>query len=207
MLPLLLVLVAAAGCSRLEPSNTLPGAVDEGSRETRRAVTFKTIFTFAGTNGAEPYGTPIVLNGKLYGTTEQGGPYDDGVLFDLTPSGNEKVLHDFHGDGSAPRASLLAAGGVLYGTASSGGAHQAGSIFAVATSGRELWTYSFKGGYDGAQPEAGLVESNGALYGTASLGGNDIDNDGAFYKATTAGKERVQYAFQGSPDGASPQGT
>jgi uncharacterized repeat protein (TIGR03803 family) len=60
--------------------------------------------------------------GNLYGTTEDGGEYNAGIVFELTPGANgvwsEKILHSFGrgNGGSSPHAGLiLDAAGNLYG--------------------------------------------------------------------------------------------
>jgi uncharacterized repeat protein (TIGR03803 family) len=61
--------------------------------------------------------------GNLYGTTQYGGAYSDGIVFEVTPTGTEAVLHSFSGtDGAAPVGGLtLDAQGDLYGTTNIGG--------------------------------------------------------------------------------------
>jgi hypothetical protein len=68
-------------------------------------------------------------NGNLFGTTSGGGSsncsnfYGCGVLFKVTPSGQETVLHRFVGtDGANPQGGLLRDGhGNLFGTTFEGG--------------------------------------------------------------------------------------
>jgi len=66
--------------------------------------------------------------GNLYGTTEAGGAYGGGTVFQLTPHAGDRwtetVLHSFSGtDGRFPLASLIFdGGGNLYGTTYLGGA-------------------------------------------------------------------------------------
>src|SRR5262249_25556948 len=101
-------------------------------------------------------------NGALYGTTEYGGPADQGTVFKLTPTGSgytERVLHAFAGyDGALPTGGLLLdKHGALYGTTSSGGADNQGTIFKLSPAGSnyaERVLYSFQGGNDGASPLA-----------------------------------------------------
>jgi uncharacterized repeat protein (TIGR03803 family) len=74
---------------------------------------------------------------NIYGTTDQGGPYDMGTVFELTPvngGGFYTDLHDFTGgeDGWAPAGSvLLDAAGNIYGTASIGGADNHGVVWEI----------------------------------------------------------------------------
>ena len=73
--------------------------------------------------------------GNLYGTTEFGGPRNDGTVFKLSPRGVETILHAFKGgrrDGQAPAAGLLAGAAGLYGTTPAGGAHNDGIAFKIA---------------------------------------------------------------------------
>jgi len=72
------------------------------------------------------------------GTTGQGGKFNDGTVFELSPVAGkgwykEKVLWAFNGtDGNYPEAGLiLDSAGNLYGTASNGGTSGAGVVFEV----------------------------------------------------------------------------
>ncbi len=74
-------------------------------------------------------------NGDLYGTTNQGGAYGYGTVFELSPSGTETILHNFLDnwtDGGLPDAGLIMdAKGNLYGTTSYGGTYDGGTVFRV----------------------------------------------------------------------------
>jgi uncharacterized repeat protein (TIGR03803 family) len=72
--------------------------------------------------------------GNLFGTTAGGGPSDNGTVFELTPTGGETLLHNFHGkaDGFQPRTGLtLDTNGDLYGATLYGGAFGDGTVFRV----------------------------------------------------------------------------
>lgn len=143
-----------------------------------------TLFNFMGSaGGGNPEGT-LIRDGKgnLYGTTFLSGDsscfmgYGCGVLFRLSPSGEETVIHTFSGspDGAFPFGSLLVVNGVLYGTTEDGGdaACECGTVFSVSASGALQILHSFSG-TDGAGPAAGLVaDSAGNLYGTTEAGGD-----------------------------------
>jgi uncharacterized repeat protein (TIGR03803 family) len=95
-------------------------------------------FKANGTDGTIPLGSLIFdAHGNLYGTTRQGGTYNLGTVFELTPEqgGNwtETVLFDFNGtDGANPWAGLvLDAAGNLYGTTYYGGAYNYGTVFEI----------------------------------------------------------------------------
>ncbi|HEX3368446.1 MAG TPA: choice-of-anchor tandem repeat GloVer-containing protein [Candidatus Cybelea sp.] len=78
-----------------------------------------------GHDGELPQAPLLGMNGKLYGTTEYGGSgsHGAGTVFELSTSGNERVLHSFNGDpdGAYPIAGLINVNGTLYGTAQVGG--------------------------------------------------------------------------------------
>lgn len=190
-------------CTRSTGSSVLPANNASSMLETHSAA-LKTIFTFNGTDGAVPSGSLIALNGILYGAAGAGGKYDNGVVFSLTPSGTEKVLHNFNADGSWPNGPLVAIDGVLYGTTSQGGKLDHGTIFALQTGGKRLWGYDFKDGWDGADPNGGLTNLNGTLYGTTFGGGTK--DFGTFYKVTRSGKETMLLAFAVSQNGENPNG-
>jgi uncharacterized repeat protein (TIGR03803 family) len=100
--------------------------------------TLKVLHAFqGGTDGADPYGRLISVNGTLYGTTLDGGDTacNCGTVFSLDPgTGAEKVLYSFLGDridGAGPYAGLINVMGTLYGTTYGGGKHNHGTAFSL----------------------------------------------------------------------------
>jgi uncharacterized repeat protein (TIGR03803 family) len=94
------------------------------------------IYSFTGgLDGALPYGRLARDRiGNLYGTTLNGGTYDYGTVFQLTPNGTETVLHSFAGgvDGQYPYAGLVRdRQGHLYGTTISGGTYDWGTAYEI----------------------------------------------------------------------------
>jgi uncharacterized repeat protein (TIGR03803 family) len=79
-------------------------------------------FSEYGVDGYNPDSALFDLNGTLYGTTSIGGKSGDGVVFSLTTSGTESILHAFGPtpDGDSPNG-VTAIGNTLYGTTSAGG--------------------------------------------------------------------------------------
>ena len=81
-------------------------------------------FVLGTDDGTNPYaGLVEDAEGNLYGTTNQGGAYGKGMVFELDKSGKETLLHTFTGtgDGAYPSGDLLrTANGKLYGTAADG---------------------------------------------------------------------------------------
>jgi uncharacterized repeat protein (TIGR03803 family) len=138
-------------------------------------------------DGAKPVAGLLLdeTSGNLYGTTNLGGTYGDGTVFQLTPPsipggiwgestiwsfGNPKLTYI---DGTGPAAGLIMDGGNLYGTTGRGGPYNAnaGTVFELTSpsiSGGN-WTesilYNFMGSPDGGVP-TGLIMGSGNLYGT-----------------------------------------
>jgi len=95
------------------------------------------------TDGEDPTGTLIEMNGKLFGTTRLGGEYAAGAVFSIDPAtGKEKLVYSFCRlerckDGSTPYAGLIQVEGTLYGTTVGGGTGNegfstgAGTIFSL----------------------------------------------------------------------------
>jgi uncharacterized repeat protein (TIGR03803 family) len=115
-------------------SETGNGAVFEVTPSTGSE---KVLYSFCSqndcTDGTRPYaGLVFDKKGNLYGTTLDGGAANLGTVFEVTPSGQEIVLHSFTGapDGAYPRAGLVFDGrGNLYGTTYEGGAYNGGTVF------------------------------------------------------------------------------
>jgi uncharacterized repeat protein (TIGR03803 family) len=172
---------------------------------------FSVVHNFTGKDGdgIRPSGGLLQLNGTLYGTTLAGGDDNNGTVFQLSPTGQEHILHAFTPgvDGREPNGGLVAFNGSLWGTTQHGGTApaRAGTVFAVNPSGSYKQIYSFKGRPDGAVPLAGLAAANGILYGTTSAGGGP-NSFGVVFSVTTSGQEQILHSFAGGPtDGYAPQ--
>ena len=149
----------------------------------------KVLHAFQGnTDGAQPLLAGVIFDGagNLYGTTELGGKYGIGTVFELSLEGGkwtETILHAFQGtpDGRNPAAGLVLSGGNLYGTTYSGGNsacgvdNGCGTVFQLAPNGgkwRETIIHSFQG-KDGIETFATPVfDQAGNLYGTTFEGGS-----------------------------------
>jgi len=96
----------------------------------------KVVYDFGApsTDGATPSGDLILLNGKLYGTTIDGGTNAAGTIYSVTRTGTESVLHSFGSvpaDGTNPLAGLIDVNGTLYGTAAAGGSNGDGVVYSI----------------------------------------------------------------------------
>jgi uncharacterized repeat protein (TIGR03803 family) len=170
----------------------------------------------SGADASQP-SAPMIRDaaGNLYGTTESGGTFGVGTVFEMVNSSGsyaEKVLYSFgNADGANPIAGLVMDGaGNLYGTTLDGGTSGDGTVFELTKSSNgytESVLYNFTGvGGDGGGPHGGLVmDAKGNLYGTTA-GGGTSDLGVVFELVNSSGvyTEKVLYRFTGSPDGATP---
>ena len=182
------------------------------------------LYSFKGSpnDGSTPYAGLVALDGKLYGTTKYGGTGGEGTysgtVYEVTTSGNERVLHDFTGmpDGAEPLAALTVANHELYGTTLGGGSYSCmpsssdfdgcGTVFKVTLSGKETILHRFRGATtDGATPVAPLLAVGNEFYATTSYGGTN--NIGTIYEISRTGNERVIHSFiGGSASGSDTDG-
>jgi uncharacterized repeat protein (TIGR03803 family) len=139
--------------------------------------TFNTLYSFQDhlDGGLPNSGLVMDSSGNLYGDNTNGGEYDGGVVFELSPSGggwNFSVIASPNGGLDAP-VSIDSAGNV-YGTTQTGGVNQLGLVFELTRSGNnwiENDLYSFNQN-DGILPFSSVVfDSRGTLYGTTWAGG------------------------------------
>jgi len=172
-------------------------------------------------DGLYPYaGLVFDSLGNLYGTTQSGGAYSYGTVFELSPNAGggwtEKVLHSFnYPNAVTPWGGLtIDFSGNLYGTTSASGAYGAGTVFELTPKPGGGWSekvlHNFNGsnGKDGASPLAGLViDGSGNLYGTTDEGGAYVYGT-VFELTPKAGgewKEKILHSFGGKGDGSNPR--
>lgn len=141
------------------------------------SLTYTIRANFDGSNnGSYPVGDLVqASNGKLYGTTEQGGASDYGVIYEFDPITNIFTKkYDFVGgvNGRGPKCKLIeASNGNLYGVTSSGGTLDLGILFEFNTQTETMLTKVEFDGSNGRYPSVSLaLASNGKLYGTAYSG-------------------------------------
>lgn len=181
------------------------------------------LYTFTGPDGANPVGSLAMdAAGDLFGTTTQGGRYNAGAVFELTPAKNggwsEKVLHVFTGgyDGRGPYAGLiLDSGGNLYGATPYGGgggcSGGCGVVFKLTPDSQGQWKETVLhvfNGIDGANPYGTLIfDNSGNLYGTTQYGGH-FAAGAVFMLSQVSGhtqwRETLVHSFTGVKDGGNP---
>ena len=155
----------------------------------------KTLHDFAvkGNDGSSVYSSlTLDAAGNLYGTTVDGGQFNEGIVFELspTPTGQwkETILYSFKGgssDGANPHtAPVFDSAGNLYGSTVGGGLDAkfcnsgCGVVYKLTPSADGTWTetilYTFLGGSDGAIPldDTLALDASGDVFGLASSGGD-----------------------------------
>jgi len=172
------------------------------------------LYTFTGgADGSHPDSALIRdAAGNLYGTTQDGGAFGLGTVFVVSPSGRERVLHNFAGgiDGAFPAGGLVRDGhGNLYGTCFRGGDLTCGDpagcgiVFKLTPAGKKKTLYQFLGGDDGQYPYGLARDGKGNLFGTTAGG---VHNSGTVFKLTPMGTKTLLYSFTGGSDGSAPSG-
>ena len=176
-------------------------------------------FDFDGKSGAMPTGPMMQADdGKIYGTTQEGGTNDRGVLFQFDPVTATCIAKvEFDGtNGSSPYGELMQANnGKIYGMTREGGTNNEGVIFQFdpVTS-----DYSKKFDFgdntaNGKYPEGGLTEgADGKLYGVATSGGlttsSFADGLGVLFQFDPATATYTKkFDFDGLSIGGNPNGT
>ncbi|HTQ53030.1 MAG TPA: choice-of-anchor tandem repeat GloVer-containing protein [Bryobacteraceae bacterium] len=167
-----------------------------------------------------PVGSVVIgAGGELYGVTNVGGKYYDGVVYELAPPSapggtwTYSTLYDFTGDGRQPSGLAIGANGALYGTTYYGGSYGAGVIFQLTppTVTGGAWNYdviyAFTGGADGGAPlQPPTIAAGGSLYCTTTEGGSG--GKGTVVKVTAQASgiwiPSVLYDFASTGDGSLP---
>jgi uncharacterized repeat protein (TIGR03803 family) len=169
--------------------------------------TFKILHNFCSlsdcADGRLPYAPPMQgSNGNFYGTTYYGGGSGGwGVIYEITPTGTYKVLHDSCSqfkcaDGGRPNGLAQDGSGNVYGTTSQGGGgncssyYFCGTIFKITPTRQYVVLHTF----DGDLPNAGLALANdGNLYGITWSGG--AGGGGNIFSITPEGIFTSLYSF------------
>jgi uncharacterized repeat protein (TIGR03803 family) len=154
------------------------------------------LHSFTGTDGEDPEGELLAVNGTFYGTTYLGGSNGDG---------KESIAYDLGNgtDGKDPDLfTLTPFDGRLYGTTALGGPHGQGVVFVIFPGGVARTMYNVGDHLtDGKSQAAGVVAYRNALYGTSFAGG--AGGQGTIYRVSKGGGETVLYAFTGNDGGGS----
>jgi uncharacterized repeat protein (TIGR03803 family) len=176
-------------------------------------TSFSLLHIFSGgTDGGNPTSSLIQgTDGRLYGTTQNGGATGNGNVFAVKTDGTGYVtLYSFSAgnDGGNPYGGVIqGTDGRLYGTTAFDGVNNVGTVFAINPDGTGFTTlYSFTAGNDGAFPSSNLIQgTDGRLYGTTSA--NGVNGFGTVFAIKLDGTNFATLgSFSGINDGAYPSG-
>lgn len=157
--------------------------------------------------------------GSLYGTTEVGGPWAGGSVYELSPTSHGpwkiSVLYDFKGtpDAAAPYGGLISDSvGNLYGTTYFGGQYGYGTVFQLSHGLNGAWQenvlHNFQDGTDGGYPTATLLfDGVSTLYGTTQDGGRPSCDCGTVFSLRFSRgqwQEKLLHVFGKGHDGSYP---
>jgi uncharacterized repeat protein (TIGR03803 family) len=173
----------------------------------------------ANADGVSPASVIEGTDGNIYGVAASGGVNGGGIVFRLTPTGDETVLYSFavydpnisdNTDGSFPESVLAASDGNFYGITGgggnsyfpggdpSGGALFSGTIFKITPTGIET-SFPLTAG-DG--PLDLIQGTDGNFYGLAMRGSEGQvstgNGEGSLFEITPQGNQSVLYTFGAS---------
>ena len=173
--------------------------------------TVTTLHNFAAaTDGAQPNDMLAAdPDGNIYGTTQAGGKFGGGTIYEFTTGQVLKVRHAFDaavGDGASPLQGLVrSSAGALYGAAAGGAISTNGSVFEVNRVGVYVTRYKFLSAGDGHCPFSSVaVDAQGNVYGTVVGNGFGGDPNGAVWKLSTKNLLTPLYVFKDGADGEYP---
>ncbi|HRG53754.1 MAG TPA: T9SS type A sorting domain-containing protein [Bacteroidia bacterium] len=165
------------------------------------------------TSGRFPFATLMQANnGKLYGTTSQGGTSDRGTVFEYnitTKTLTKQVDFENGIEGEAPRGNLMrATNAKIYGGTAFGGTYGFGTLFECdpnVAGGAFKKKIDFDGINTGDRPVYAPVEVNGKLYGTTEMGG--ANDKGVLYAYDLINGSFIKKIdFDGTEKGQQPMG-
>jgi large repetitive protein len=147
--------------------------------------TITTLASFNYPDSGSPVGGMVLdSQGDLFGTTQSGGAYFGGTVFEIAKGSNTiTILASFNvTDGSYPFGDVvLDSQGNLYGTTLGGGPSDDGTVFEIAKGSNTVTTLTSFNGGDGENPLGNIVlDGQDNLYGTTEYGG--ANNDGTVFE-------------------------
>lgn len=193
----------------LGSDGNLYGVTNSGGSSVNSGVFYKmtlagkitTLYSFCATggpcdDGQYPTGVIQGSDGSFYGTTESGGKFNSGTIFQISPSGAFKLLYTFCSlancaDGGIPLfPPMQGSDGNLYGGTNAGG-NDGGEVYELTLEGTfkvlQSFCYPFSARcYAGAYPTRLVQDADGNLFGTAANGGSY--NSGTVFEIASTGK-------------------
>jgi uncharacterized repeat protein (TIGR03803 family) len=150
------------------------------------------------TDGQYPNGVILASDGNFYGTTYGGGKFNKGEIFQISATGNLKVLYSFCSmancaDGFEPETPpIQASNGDIYGVTHGGD----GVVYELTPARTYTVLHHFcseSGCKDGFQTTAVVQGANGNIFGTTVQGGSH--NYGTVFEVTSTNQYIVLDSF------------
>ena len=163
--------------------------------------------------------------GNIYGTAQAGGAYRDGIVWEITSTGEYRDLHDFglqYSEGSESLGGVaIDKSGNIFGTTVYGGVNAQGTLWKLSKTGAFQKLHDFggkvknadgKSGPDGTVPSATVtIDSDGNILGTTPNGGPsdkgivwELTASGAYLDLHDFGGTIINSNGQSGPDGTHP---
>jgi len=188
---------------------TVYGAYYKGAafRVKKDGSDFQIIDAFDGLTGSF-YSNSMVVgpDGKIYGTTQEGGAKGGGTFFRVEPGIGVTPLFAFNAtSGVTPGTLTLGSDGKFYGTTAGGGAKGFGTAFKIDTAGNLTVLHSFSSAESAYSNLPLCLAADGKFYGVSWQGGFDTYAGnfayygyGTAFKMTASGATTVlhQFGFQ-----------
>jgi CSLREA domain-containing protein len=177
------------------------------------STTPTTLVSFNGTNGDQPFYDSLTLDssGNLYGTTYQGGPNNDGTVFEIKAGASSiTTLATFTGtNGANPQGAVAldAAGDVFGTTRAGGGSNNDGTIFEVKAGTNSITTLATFTGTNGATPEGAIaLDSHGNIFGTTEGYNSTAYSNGTVFELPAGSTSITTLVGFTGTNGANPYG-
>jgi uncharacterized repeat protein (TIGR03803 family) len=168
---------------------------------------FTVVYNMCPTNTC-PDGTAVSWltegsDGNFYGATFDGGKFNAGEIFRVSPSGEFKVLYPFCSladcadGGLAQSPPIQGIDGNFYGVASGGGSMQGGVMYKLTPSGtysvvRNFCSYTTSD-CKGAQPLSIMQDASGDFFGVTDFAG--VVGAGVLFEITSTGQYKALHSF------------
>jgi uncharacterized repeat protein (TIGR03803 family) len=174
------------------------------------AGTPSTLYHFTPSTGTGPVEVFTGPDGNFYGLASQGGTFGSGVIFKLTPDGQQSVIYTFIG--TPPTGLVLGGDGNFYGILPAGGLTSNGNggfnqlpegIFKVTPAGVFSVVHGFDAldpngrNNDGSMPNELIYAADGNFYGSTVLGGST--GGGTIFRVAPDGQLSVLHTFDFMP--------
>ncbi|MGA7755968.1 MAG: choice-of-anchor tandem repeat GloVer-containing protein [Candidatus Sulfotelmatobacter sp.] len=171
-----------------------------------------TLYTFCEAtpcpDGQYPNGIVLGADESFYGTTLQGGEFNEGEIFSISSTGKLKVLHSFCSsakcvDGAVPYfPPIQGSDGNFYGTTAQGGTGGVGTVYELTGAGTYKVLHSFcsdSSCQDGWPPTTIVQDANGDFFGMTQTGGATLE--GSIFEITSKHQFIVLHGFADSTGG------